>query len=127
MKNKNMKKGFTLVELVIVMVILGALAAFAIPKMTNSKDGAIFASMKSDARTAMQKAQMTWSERGAVTTFGLNCGGVAMTTGNSCASTIIDDNNYTITVTDSTGICTNAVTYDSSSTTNSGLVSTTCK
>ncbi len=125
MKNKNMRKGFTLVELVIVMVILGALAAFAIPKMTNSKDGAIFASMKSDARTAMQKAQATFAERGAVTNFGVNCGGVTMTTGNTCTSTIIDDVNYTISIADSTAACTNPVTFNSS--TNGGIVASTCK
>ncbi len=125
MKNKNMKKAFTLVELVIVMVILGMLAAFAIPKMTNSKDGAIFASMKSDARTATQKAQMTFAERGSVSTFGINCGGVTMTGSNACVSTIIDDMNYTISITDGTGVCTNAVTFNSS--TNGGVVATTCK
>ena len=59
---KKMKKGFTLVELIIVMVILGALAAIAIPKMSGSTDGAVIASVKSDLRTAIAKANEQYSK-----------------------------------------------------------------
>jgi len=44
------RKGFSLFELVIVVVIIGILAAIAIPKFANTKEKAYIASMKSDLR-----------------------------------------------------------------------------
>ncbi len=44
------KKGVTLIELLIVVVIIGILAAIAIPKFANTKEKAYVATMKSDLR-----------------------------------------------------------------------------
>jgi len=44
------RRGFTLVELLIVVVIIGLLATIAIPQFANTKEKAYIASMKSDLR-----------------------------------------------------------------------------
>ena len=43
-------RGFTLIELLIGVVIIGILAAFAIPKFANTKQKAYVAQMKSDIK-----------------------------------------------------------------------------
>jgi len=44
------RKGFTLIELIIVMVVLGILAGIAIAKFVSVKERAYIASMKADLR-----------------------------------------------------------------------------
>ncbi|MBX7490636.1 type II secretion system protein [Helicobacter turcicus] len=45
------KKAFTMLELVFILVILGILAAVAIPKISASRDDAKFVALKSDINT----------------------------------------------------------------------------
>ena len=47
---RSPRKGYTIVELVVVTVIIGILAAIAIAKFTIAKEGAYIAAMESDLR-----------------------------------------------------------------------------
>jgi type IV pilus assembly protein PilA len=44
------RKGFTLIEVLVVLVVLGILSAIAIAKFVSTKEGAYIASMKADLR-----------------------------------------------------------------------------
>lgn len=46
----KLARGFTLVELLVVVVVIGVLASIAIPKFANQKEKAMLAQMKSDLR-----------------------------------------------------------------------------
>jgi type IV pilus assembly protein PilA len=46
----NQKKGFTIIELLMVVIVIGILAAMMIPKFADSKEKAYVAQMKSDLR-----------------------------------------------------------------------------
>src|SRR3954466_8253562 len=47
------REGFTLIELMIVVVIIGILVAIAIPKFASTKEKAYLAAMKSDLRNGV--------------------------------------------------------------------------
>ena len=53
---------FTLIELLIVVVIIGILAAIAIPKFANTKEKAYVASMKSDLRNLITAQEAYFSD-----------------------------------------------------------------
>src|SRR5687768_15841714 len=56
------RQGFTLIELMIVVVIIGLLAAIAIPKFANTKEKATVSSMRSDLRNLATAQEGYWVE-----------------------------------------------------------------
>lgn len=62
MKNRNSKKGFTLVEIMIVVVIIGLLAAMAIPAFQKVRQNSMHSKMDNDARQIASAAQQYFLE-----------------------------------------------------------------
>ena len=55
-------RGFTLVELLLVMVVLGVLATIVIPKFNKTRERAYVSSMKSDLRNLATIQEVYYSE-----------------------------------------------------------------
>jgi general secretion pathway protein G len=54
---KKMKKGFSLLELIFAIVVIGIIASFAIPKYLDTKDSAMASTIKRDISSATSSIQ----------------------------------------------------------------------
>jgi len=59
-----MKKAFTMIELIFVIVIIGILAAVAIPKLAATRDDATIANIITNARTLLRDASSYYTSQG---------------------------------------------------------------
>ena len=61
-----MKKAFTLLELIFVIVVLGILASVAIPKLMTTTNSAKVSSLKQDIRTVTSSVQSYYITNGSM-------------------------------------------------------------
>ena len=52
-----MKRAFSLIEIIFVIVILGIIVSFAAPKLMDTKDSALVSTLKRDVNTAVNSIQ----------------------------------------------------------------------
>lgn len=65
----SLRSGMTIFELLVVLALIGAVAAFALPKVGNTFDGSGVRSAKQEIAAALASARASAIQNGASTTF----------------------------------------------------------
>ena len=104
-KLRNNKEGFTLIELMIVIAIIGILAAIAIPNFIAYRDKAYCSAAETDLQSVMGAIADYFSNPANTSVSQGSLGAVNMSYNNSFTLTDNGNNSYTVVVTDTSNRC----------------------
>lgn len=96
MRKMGAKNGFTMIELIFVIVIIGILAAVAIPKLAASRNDAKAAVIVTHLSNCIELASKGYLEAGSFDVNETNCQDI--TTKQNCFTLAADDANGTLNV-----------------------------
>ena len=91
-----MKKGFTMIELIFVIVILGILASVAIPRLAGTKADAEISAAVANLRTLVSDANVYYVAKGGFDTTGSGTATSITTTWSQITNVPVDDPNKAI-------------------------------